>query len=95
MTDEQDWKKQTIADLDKLLGEFQASDIARVQKLNVVWNTMNAVLRALMVKGLISERDIADAGVELMEEAKANLEKARRSEKGFAPTPLERLTGLK
>ena len=61
--------------------------------MNLIWNTMNAIVRALYNKGLITDQDIVEAGQQLMEEHRANLEKLKSGEaKGpgdLTPVPFE------
>lgn len=83
------WRKGMKAGLNEVIAKFQSDLVGGQVRLNLAWNAMNAVIRALVKKGLITEADIRDAGVELMSEARANIAKAQVAEKGvlsIAPT---------
>lgn len=76
------WKAETISGLNEVIARFQSGLVETQVRVNLAWNAMNAVIRALVKKGLISEEDLRDAGVELMAEARANIAKAKSAENG-------------
>ena len=82
---------RTIQDLDNLLGGFQRENIQVVSKLNVVWNSINAIILSFLKKNLISESDIVESGKQLMAEAQANMQAAKETgpKKVSTPVPLE------
>ncbi len=92
------WRKNLMGNLNGVLQTFQKDVVGSQVRINLAWNAMNAVIRALTNKGLITEADIKEAGVELMTEARANIAKAkdavalgRTLQRGEAqPTPIEK-----
>jgi hypothetical protein len=63
--------------MEETLNGFQKSLIAWETKVNVLWNSMNAVVRALDKQKLIPEALLEQAGQELYAEFKANVEKTK------------------
>lgn len=76
-------RKVMTSDLNKIIGDFQKEVVQGSVRLNLVWNGVNAVLRALLSKAfkledgtilpLISPDDVKEAGEVLMEEANKNI----------------------
>jgi hypothetical protein len=91
--DFQKWRKGVVEGLNGVLQGFQRDLVATQVRVNLAWNGMNAVIRALTNKGLITQEDIQKAGSELMAEAKANVERARvaapEKPTGITRVPLE------
>ena len=91
------WRKNIMENLNEVLQKFQRDVVGGQARINLAWNGMNAVIRALVNKGLINEHDIRIAGVELMNEARQNIEKARVAVEGggrpqdLHKTPLEEM----
>ena len=86
------WRKGIMKHLNEILQQFQRDVVTTQVRVNLAWNGMNAVIRALTNKGLISEDDIRDAGAQLMSEARANMAKAKEAaEAGVAPLGLQRV----
>lgn len=71
------WRKSLMANLNGVLQAFQRDVVTTQVRMNLSWNAMNAVIRALVKKGLITEKDLTDAGAELMREAHENIQKAK------------------
>ncbi len=79
------------------LQTFQQEVMVQVGRTNMVFNTVNVILRAFMDKGLITEVDVVKAGRDLMSEAQEDLKRARAVENdpglvvkpSYSPTPLD------
>lgn len=93
---------QTVDDCNKIIAEFQKDLIVSQTRLNLVWNAIQAVLRVFIKKALIIEKDLREAGEELMKEARDNIAAAKKAqEEGRPPgigeittTPLEQVQRL-
>ena len=91
------WRKDIMDNLNNLLQGFQRDIIGGQVRINLAWNAMNAVILALVRKGLISEEDIKQAGVVLVQQAQENIERAKKaaasgSTRAHAiPTPIEKI----
>ena len=91
------WRQRTMTDLNKILTQFQQDQVHAQVRTNLVWNGLNACLRAIHEKGLISNEDVQKAGEALMAEANANLQKAKDAvskgqqlpDAAYSPTPLD------
>ena len=82
------WRKNMVAGMNEVIGKFQKEMVGAQARVNLAWNGMNAVILALVRKGLITERDISEAGAILMKEARENIDKAKAaSELGQKPAP--------
>lgn len=88
------WKNRTLNDLNCILQGFQEEQVRGQARLNLIWNSINAIIRAftkkqmlvghkdlqgLRTEPLLSENDILEAGEELMKEARANMEAAKKA----------------
>ena len=93
------WRQRTIGDLNVLLGSLHKELINSQVRTNLMWNTTNAILRAFMNKGLLTEEDVMNAGAELMKEAHENLDRARQAvaeqrqttQEDYIGTPMDRM----
>ena len=52
-------------DLNQVIKQFQEELVTTTRNVNLAWNAMNAVLKALVDKGLVSEENIVAAGREM------------------------------
>jgi len=85
------WRGNLLKNMNAVLQGFQRDIVGGQARINLAWNAMNAVIRALTKKGLITEEDIRDAGVELWNEAQQNIKNAKAaSEAGTMPVGLVR-----
>lgn len=53
------WKNRTLNDLNGILQGFQRQQVESQAKLNLVWNGINAVIRAFMKKKVITAVDVS------------------------------------
>lgn len=79
------WRKGLMANLNSVLQTFQRDAIAAQARVNLAWNGMNAVIRALHNKGLVTDNDLREAGVQLMKEARQNIERAKTAAETKTP----------
>lgn len=90
------FRRRTLDDLNRLIGPagFQGEMIGMQTRLALIWNGVNAILRAFMRKSmvvsktyiegfttapLLTAEDVKSAGEELAKEAKANMAAAQRA----------------
>ena len=89
------WRAQVMDNLNTILGKVQQDAVQMQARIGLAWNGMNAVLLALLDKGLITPEEVENAGVKLMAQAKANITKTREAvdaghqPKNLKKTPLE------
>lgn len=94
------WRNRTIRDLNVLLQRNQKDMITLQTRMALVWNGINAVIRAFTKKDvvasvdrngqprlmkLITEDDLRSAGQELMKEAGKNVDRMRASAASKTP----------
>ena len=90
------WRGGLMKNMNSVLQEFQKGIVGGQARISLAWNAMNAVIRALVKKGLITEEDIKEAGAELWQEMQHNVKTAKAaSEAGTMPvglirTPIEK-----
>lgn len=97
ITKEDEHRHATVADLKRqrkqlnnIIGDFQKDLVTGQVRSNLVWNGVNSVLRALLDKGLITPKDVEEAGKVLMREAQENMRTAQKAvEEGRRPTMAE------
>jgi len=82
------YRKRVTNDLNNVLFELQKGVIDGQVRINLVWNSINAIIRSLHIVGLITDEQIVEAGRQLMQEHEKNMEefKAALVEKR-PPTP--------
>ena len=71
------FQEDSRKDLEAVLQKFQQDLVVGQTRLNLVWNTLNTVLRVFQEKGLIDEDSLRQAGEDLMKEAKENIERTK------------------
>jgi len=77
------YRKRVTNDLNNVLFELQKGVIDGQVRINLVWNSINAIIRSLHIVGLITDEQIVEAGRQLMQEHEKNMEefKAAHAEK--------------
>ena len=91
------YRKRVTNDLNHVLFELQKGVIDGQVRINLVWNSINAIVRALYNAGLVTDAQLVEAGKQLMAEHEKNMDEVRASHaeqrpmqsENLSPTPLE------
>ena len=86
--------------VENALNAFQRDLIGGQARSNLVWNTVNVVLGALLAKGLITEEDVKIHGESLWRATTENMKRTRRAitekrpvrREELVPSPLDVVT---